>query len=87
MNIKMRIWIMFALVFTGCFAALAKSYGVFSATVMHTDEFPTALNSALLAEGPSLIHIQISPEAITPSVTLSQMRETALKTLNNETFN
>lgn len=60
------------------FAALAQSYGAYSATVKHTHEFAEALDNALLAKGPSLIHIHISPEAITPSTTLTQMRETAL---------
>jgi acetolactate synthase-1/2/3 large subunit len=60
------------------FAALAKSYGAFSTTVQHTHEFPAALENALLADGPALIHIHISPEAITPTMTLSQMRKIAL---------
>lgn len=60
------------------FAALAKSYGAFSATIKHTHEFPAALENALIAEGPALIHIHTSPEAITPSMTLSEMRENAL---------
>ncbi|MFT4728894.1 MAG: acetolactate synthase-1/2/3 large subunit [Granulosicoccus sp.] len=63
------------------FAALAKSYGAFSATVHQTHEFPAALKNALHADGPALIHIHISPEAITPTMTLTQMREIALKNL------
>ena len=66
------------------FAALAKSYGAFGATVNHTHEFAAALENALLAEGPALIHIHVSPEAITPSMTLSEMRQIALENLRNE---
>lgn len=65
------------------FAALAKSYGAFGATVQHTHEFPDTLNRALLAHGPALIHIKISSEAITPTMTLSQMREIALSDSNS----
>jgi len=64
------------------FAALAKSYGVFSATVEHTHEFADALENALKANGPALIHLRISPEAITPTMTLSQIREIALNNLD-----
>lgn len=65
------------------FAALAKSYGAFSATVNFTHEFPAALENALSAAVPALIHIHTSPEAITPSMTLSEMRENALCALQN----
>lgn len=62
------------------FAAVAAAYGAYSATVVHTHEFPLALENALAAKGPALIHIRISPEAITPTMTLSKIREIALKT-------
>ena len=65
------------------FAALARAYGAFSATVEHTHEFPAALEGALNSPGPSLLHLLISPEAITPTMTLTQMREVALNTLEN----
>ncbi len=60
------------------FAALAQSYGALAVTVEKDDEFPPALEAALQAKTPSLIHIKISPEAITPNTTLTQLREEAL---------
>lgn len=60
------------------FAALASAYGIFSATVKTTAEFEPALLQAMNAETPALIHIITSPEAITPTQTLSQLREAAL---------
>ena len=60
------------------FAALARSYGALALTVEKDDEFPSALEAALHAKTPSLIHIKISPEAITPTTTLSQLRADAL---------
>lgn len=59
------------------FAALASAYGIFSASITRTDQFPAALALALEATTPSLLHIRISPEAITPSSTLTEMRESA----------
>ncbi|MFN3229381.1 MAG: thiamine pyrophosphate-binding protein [Asticcacaulis sp.] len=55
------------------FAALARAYGGHGETVETTDAFAPALERALAADGPALIHIRISPEAITPSLTLSQI--------------
>jgi acetolactate synthase-1/2/3 large subunit len=60
------------------FAALAAAYGAFSATVTTNEQFAPALEQALSAGKPALIHIHISPEAITPTLTLSQIRQTAL---------
>jgi acetolactate synthase-1/2/3 large subunit len=60
------------------FAALAQSYGALASTVEKDDDFPAALEAALQAKTPSLIHIKISPEAITPTTTLSQLRAEAL---------
>lgn len=60
------------------FAVLAQSYGAFSATVEKDADFPIALQAALNADTTSLIHIKISPEAITPTTTLRQLRDQAL---------
>jgi len=60
------------------FAALAQSYGALTATVENDDEFPAALEAALQADTTSLIHIKTSPEAITPTSTLSQLRNAAM---------
>jgi acetolactate synthase-1/2/3 large subunit len=59
------------------FAALARAYGAFGATVDDDAAFAPALAQALSAGTPSLIHIRISPEAITPTQTLSEIRASA----------
>ena len=56
------------------FAALAKSFGAFGATVTETREFPAAFEAALAAKAPALIHIKVDPEAISPTTTLSRLR-------------
>ncbi|MGQ7844302.1 thiamine pyrophosphate-binding protein [Granulosicoccus sp. 3-233] len=61
------------------FAALARAYGAFSCTVRNDAEFLPALQQAMDAETPSLIHVCISAEAITPTMTLSQIRQQAEK--------
>lgn len=55
------------------FAALARAYGGHGETVETTEAFAPALERALAAQGPALIHIRIPAEAITPSLTLSQI--------------
>lgn len=59
------------------FAALATAYGAFSRTVTTDAEFAPALEQALNAGKPALIHVRISPEAITPTMTLSEIRQQA----------
>jgi len=57
------------------FAALARSYGALGYTVKRTEEFSTAFNDALRAKKPALIHIHVDPEAISPTTTLTKLRE------------
>ncbi len=59
------------------FAVLASAYGAFSCTVNSDAEFLPALQQAMAADTPSLIHVRISAEAITPTMTLSQIRQQA----------
>ncbi|MFK7853859.1 MAG: thiamine pyrophosphate-binding protein [Granulosicoccus sp.] len=61
------------------FADLANSYGAYAATVEDDSDFVPALTAAINAKKPALIHIRVSPEAITPTTTLSQLRCNALK--------
>ncbi len=65
------------------FAALARAYGAEGETVIRTEDFAPAFERALASEGPSLLELRIDPEAITPSATLSQIREAAAKALNS----
>jgi acetolactate synthase-1/2/3 large subunit len=60
------------------FAALARAYGAFGARVETTEEFAPAFDEALASGGPALLHLIMDPEAITPRVTLSGLREQAL---------
>lgn len=55
------------------FAALARAYGAFGATVATTDEFEPALQQALNSNTPALLHLLLDPEAITPTATLSDI--------------
>ncbi|MDY0882718.1 thiamine pyrophosphate-binding protein [Dongia soli] len=61
------------------FAALARAYGAHGETVERTEDFAAAFQRAEAAGKPALIEIRIDPEAITPRLTLTQMREAALK--------
>ena len=61
------------------FAALAKAYGAHGETVTETKEFAPAFERALKAGKPALIEVKLDPEAITPRLGLSQIREIALK--------
>ncbi|MDR3495432.1 MAG: thiamine pyrophosphate-binding protein [Ancalomicrobiaceae bacterium] len=60
------------------FAALARAYGALGLTVTKDGEVAPALAEALAAGRPALIHVRISPEAITPTLTLSAIRDKAL---------
>jgi acetolactate synthase-1/2/3 large subunit len=61
------------------FAALARAYGGHGETVRTTGEFAGALQRAQASGKPAIIHCLIDPEAITPSRSLSAIREAALK--------
>ena len=57
------------------FAAFAASFGVHGARVEKTEELAPALERALAAGGPALLHLLVDPEAITPHTTLTAVRE------------
>ena len=60
------------------FAALARAYGLHGETVTRTEDFVGAFERCQASGKPALIEIQIDPEALTPRMTLSQIREKAL---------
>lgn len=60
------------------FAALARAHGAVGLSVHRTEEIGPALEAALAADRPALIHVVIPAEAITPTTTLSRIRETSL---------
>jgi len=60
------------------FVAYALAFGGYGAVVEKTTDFPAAFAAARASGKPSIIHLKIDPEAITPSATLSAIREKAL---------
>lgn len=60
------------------FAALARAYGFHGERVETTADFAAAYERARAAKGGAVLDLVISPEALTPRVTLSRMREAAL---------
>lgn len=63
------------------FAALARAYGFHGERVDRTDDFYAAFDRALASKTGAVLDLNISSEAITPRVTLSQMRAAALEGL------
>ena len=61
------------------FAALARAYGFHGERVERTEDFEAAFERALASETGAVLDLNVSPEALTPRVTLSQMRDAALK--------
>jgi acetolactate synthase-1/2/3 large subunit len=59
------------------FAAYARAFGGFGATVERTEEFPETFNVARAAGVPAIIHLKIDVDAITPATTLTRIREQA----------
>ncbi|QPC88243.1 thiamine pyrophosphate-binding protein [Mesorhizobium sp. NBSH29] len=57
------------------FAALARAYGGHGETVETTEEFAPAFERARKSGKPSIIEIRLDPEAITPTRTLTDIRE------------
>lgn len=60
------------------FVALAKSYRFHAERVDATADFPAAFARALASSTGAVLELAISPEALTPRQTLSQMRDAAL---------
>jgi acetolactate synthase-1/2/3 large subunit len=60
------------------FAAYARAFGGFGATVEATAGFAEAFAAARASGLPSIIHLKIDADAISPSTTLTQIREAAL---------
>ena len=60
------------------FAALARAYGWHGETLDTTAAFEPALQRALVADGPTLLHLKLSSDVSTSRSTLSAIREAAL---------
>jgi acetolactate synthase-1/2/3 large subunit len=57
------------------FVAYARAFGAHGALVERTEDFAAALDEALAADRPALLHLRVDPEAITPRQTLSEIRD------------
>jgi acetolactate synthase I/II/III large subunit len=60
------------------FAAYAKAFGGHGERVERTEEFAPALERALASGKPAILHCLLDPEAITPAMSLSAIREKAM---------
>ena len=61
------------------FAALARAFGCHGERVERTADAAGALDRALAADVPAVLHLVVDPEALTPSATLSEIREAAMR--------
>jgi acetolactate synthase-1/2/3 large subunit len=61
------------------FAAYARAFGGHGETVEETAEFLPAYERALASGLPSIVHVKVDPDAITPTTTLSAIRARALE--------
>jgi acetolactate synthase I/II/III large subunit len=60
------------------FSTLAKAYGFHAERVSRTEDFEAAFARALASKTGAVLDLDISPDAITPRQTLTQMRAAAL---------
>jgi acetolactate synthase-1/2/3 large subunit len=60
------------------FASLARSYGLHGETVEKTEDFAGAFKRCEASGKPGLIEIRIDPEALTPKMSLTQIRDQAI---------
>ena len=60
------------------FVDYAKAFGGFGVRVDKTADFPAAFEAARKSGKPSIVHLKIDPEALTPGMTLTAIREKAL---------
>ena len=61
------------------FALYARAFGGHGETVEETAEFLPAYERALASGLPSILHVKVDPDAITPTTTLSAIRAQALE--------
>jgi len=60
------------------FAEYAKAFGGFGVRVEKTADFPAAFEAARKSGKPSIVHLKVDPEALTPGMSLSAIRDKAL---------
>jgi acetolactate synthase-1/2/3 large subunit len=59
------------------FAAYARAFGGFGATVEKTADFFPAFDAARKSGKPAILHVKVDPEALTPAMSLSAIRAKA----------
>jgi acetolactate synthase-1/2/3 large subunit len=59
------------------FAAYARAFGGFGATVERTEDFPAAFEAARASGLPSIVHVKFDADGIAPGKTLSEIRAAA----------
>jgi acetolactate synthase-1/2/3 large subunit len=60
------------------FADYARAFGGFGISVERTEDFPAAFKEAVASGKPAIVRLAIDPEALTPGMTLSKIREKSL---------
>lgn len=60
------------------FAGFARIYGGHGETVERTEDFAPAMERALAAGVPAILHVKLDPEALTPARSLSDIRAAAV---------
>ncbi len=66
------------------FAAFARAFGAVGETIHRTEDFVPAFERALITDRPVVLELLLDPEVITPTRTLSEIREEALSRLAQE---
>jgi len=56
------------------FAAYARAFGGFGATVEKTSDFAAAFRAAQASAKPAILHLKVDPQAISPAITLDAIR-------------
>jgi len=64
------------------FADYARAFGGFGVTVEKTSAFPAAFDAAVKSGKPAIVHLKVDPEASTPTLSLTAIREKALAARN-----
>ena len=64
------------------FARYAEAFGGHGEVVERTEQFAPAFERAIASGRPAVIELRVDPEAITPRLTLTQIREQALKSMS-----
>jgi acetolactate synthase I/II/III large subunit len=57
------------------FVQFARSFGFHAASVERTEDFADAVRDALAVDAPALLSLPVDPEAISPSTTITKLRE------------